>query len=228
MYISYFINIYRNVYFIFIIFLQRVLSLINLHLFIQYETKNFLEFINDDSVKDNNEKINNNSKDKKNDNDNQDIIMIKQQNEIYKNKINELEKKIKDFELIIKEKDSKINEYNKIQEFKNVSNDNNNYINRIKELEIEIEKYKNYCLSPGEKLITIKFISTDKTINFNTFAKKSDIFTKLEAILYENYPQYKESENYFLVNGKKVKKLKTIEDNEINDNDILTLGVIEE
>jgi len=154
--------------------------------------------------------------------------MIKKQNEIYKNKINELEKKIKNLELIIKEKDYKINLFYKINELKNVSNDNNNYINRIKELEIEIEKYKNYCLSPGEKLITIKFISTDKTINFNTFAKKSDIFTKLEAILYENYPQYKESENYFLVNGKKVKKLKTIEDNEINDNDILTLGVIEE
>ena len=154
--------------------------------------------------------------------------MIKKQNEIYKNKINELEKKIKDLELIIKEKDNKINGYIKIKEFKNISNDNNNYINKIKELEIEIEKYKNYCLSPGEKLITIKFISTDQTIKFNTFAKNSDIFTKLENSLYEYYPQYKESENYFLVNGKKVKKLKTIEDNEINDNDILTLGVIEE
>ena len=77
------------------------------------------------------------------------------------------------FELIIKEKDNKINEYNKMQEFKNVSNDNNNYINKIKELEKEIEKYKNYCLSPGEKLITIKFISTDQTIKFNTFAKKN-------------------------------------------------------
>jgi len=154
--------------------------------------------------------------------------MIKKQNEIYKNKINELEKKIKNLELIIKEKDNKINEFNKIKEFKNVSNNNNNYINRIKELEIEIEKYKNYCLSPGEKLITINFISTDKTINFNTFAKKNDIFTKLEAILYEYYPQYKESENYFLVNGKKVNKHKTFEDNEINDNDILTLELIDE
>jgi len=154
--------------------------------------------------------------------------MIKKQNEIYKNKINELENKIKNLESIIKEKDNKINEYNKLQELKNVSNDNNNYINRIKGLEIEIEKYKNYCLSPGEKLITINFISTDKAINFNTFAKKTDLFTKLEAILYEYYPKLKETENYFLVNGKKVSKHKTIEDNEINDNDILTLGVTDE
>ena len=154
--------------------------------------------------------------------------MIKKQNEIYKNKINELENKIKNLELVIKEKDNKINEYNKIQELKNVSNDNNNYINEIKELEEEIEKYKNYCLSPGEKLITINFISIDQTISFNTFAKKTDIFTKLESSLYEYYPQYKETENYFLVNGKKVNKHKSLDDNKINDNDILTLGIIDE
>ena len=199
----------------------------NLHLFIQYQAKTFLEFIKDDSAKDNNEKINNNSKDNKNDNDNQDITMIKKQNAIYKNKINELEKKIKNLELIIQEKDNKINEYNKIQEFKNLTNDNN-YINKIKELEKEIEKYKNYCLLPGEKLITINFISIDQTISFSTFAKKTDNFAKLEMSLYEYYPQYKESENYFLVNGKKINRHKTLEDNKINDNDILTLGVIDE
>ena len=175
--------------------------------------------------------------------------MIKKQNEIYENiinelenkiknleliikekdnKINELKNKIKDLELIIKEKDKKINEFNNIKEFKNVSNNNNNYINRIKELEIEIEKYKHYCLLPSEKLITINFISIDQTIKFNTFAKKTDLFTKLETTLYEYYPQYKETENYFLVNGKKVNKHKSLEVNKINDNDILTLGVFDE
>ena len=191
-------------------------------------SNNFLYFINDDSVKDNNEKINNNLKDNKNDNEKQDNILIKKQNEIYKNKINELENKIQNLELIIKEKDNIINEYNQIKEFKNMSDDNNNYINRIKELETEIEKYKNYCLLPGEKLITINFISIDQTISFSTFAKKADNFAKLEISLYEYYPQYKETENYFLVNGKKVNKIKTLEDNKINDNDILTLGVIDE
>ena len=150
--------------------------------------------------------------------------MIKKQNEIYKNKINELENKIKNLELIIKEKDNKINELNKIKEFKNVLNNNN----IIKELELEIEKYKHYCLLPSEKLITINFISIDQTIKFNTFAKKTDLFSKLETTLYEYYPQFKETENYFLVNGKKVNKHKTLEDNKINDNDILTLGVFDE
>ena len=157
--------------------------------------------------------------------------MIKKENEDNKNKIKELENKIKNLELIIKEKDNVINKYNnKIKELKNIIKQlelifkekdniinennnkikelknilNNNYINRIKELEKEIVKYKNYCLLPGEKLITIKFISIDQTIKFNTFAKITDNFTKLEASLYEYYPKYKDTENYFLVNGRKV------------------------
>ena len=81
---------------------------------------------------------------------------------------------------------------------------------------------------PGEKLISIKFISIDRKINFDTFAKKTDIFIKLENSLYEYYPKYKDTENYFLVNGKKLKKHRTFEENKINDNDILTLCVIDE
>jgi len=179
-------------------------------------------------------KENEDYKNKINELENKNITMTKKENDYYKNKINELENKItnlinkienktKNLELIIKEKDNKINELeNKIMELKNKSN-NNNYINRIKELENEIEKYKNYCLLPGEKLITIKFISTDQSINFNTFVKKSDNFTKLESSLYEYYPRYKDSENFFLVNGMKVNKHRTLEENKIKDNDILTL-----
>ena len=43
-----------------------------------------------------------------------------------------------------------------MEENKNITNNNNNYINKIKELEKENEKYKNYCLLPGEKLINFQ------------------------------------------------------------------------
>ena len=114
-----------------------------------------------------------------------------------------------------------------MKEIKNITN-NNNDINKIKELEKEIEKYKNYFLLPGEKLITIKFNSIDQKIDFETFAKKNDNFTKLEAFLYDKYPKYKDTENYFLVNGKKLNRHRTIEENKIKDNDILTLGIFDE
>jgi len=83
-------------------------------------------------------------------------------------------------------------------------------------------------LLPGEKLINIKFISIDQKIDFNIVAKNTDNFAKLETSLYEKYPKYKDTENYFLVNGKKLNRHRTLEENKINDNDILTLGVIDE
>ena len=117
--------------------------------------------------------------------------------------------------------------YFKTKELQNISN-NNNYINRIKELEKEIEKYKIYCLLPGEKLLSIKFISIDQKINFNTVAKNIDNFSKLENSLYEKYPKYKETENYFLVNGKKLNRHKTLDENKIKDNDKITVGIFDE
>ena len=154
--------------------------------------------------------------------------MIKKENEDYKNKIKELENKIIKLELTIKEKDKIINEYNKKKELKNISNNNYENIDRIKELEKELEKYKTYFLLPGEKLFTIKFISIDQKINFSTVAKNTDIFAKLEGSLYEKYPKYKETENYFLVNGKKLNRHKTLDENKIKDNDILTVGIFDE
>ena len=51
---------------------------------------------------------------------------------------------------------------------------------------------------------------------------------KIETILYNNYPKYKDTENYFLVNGKKINRNKTIEENKIKNNDVLTLNIIDE
>jgi len=82
-------------------------------------------------------------------------------------------------------------------------------------------------LIPGERLITIKFISIDQKIDFETFAKKTDNFSKLENSLYENYPKYKDTENYFLLKGNKLNRHRTLEENKINDNDVLTLSIID-
>jgi hypothetical protein len=54
-------------------------------------------------------------------------------------------------------------------------------------------------------------------------AKNTDKFSKVENMLYEQYPNYVETENYFLVNGNKINKHKTLEQNNINNLDILTL-----
>ena len=104
------------------------------------------------------------------------------------------------------------------------NNNNIEYNNKILELKNQINQFKSYFLSPGENLISIKFISCDQNINFSTFAKPSDDFTKIEKILYNNYPKYKKYENYFLVNGRRINKYNTIEENGIKNNDIITLN----
>ena len=59
-------------------------------------------------------------------------------------------------------------------------------------------------------------------------AKNNDKFSKLEDILYDKYPAYKDSENYFLFNGKRINKHRTLEENKIKNNDVLTLNKIED
>ena len=144
-----------------------------------------------------------------------------------KNKIFKLENYIKELERKLKEKENKINEekikneelINKIKLFENNSN-NYSLNDRILELENELNKFKSYW----EKLISVKFISTEQIINnFTKIGKNTDRFSKLEEILYEKYPNYRSGDNYFIVNRNKVKRNMTLEENNIKDNDVLTL-----
>ena len=98
--------------------------------------------------------------------------------------------------------------------------------NKIKELENEIKLFRTYYnFSSNEKLISIKFISGNQDIDFPVITKNTDYFTKIEQILYEKYPKYKDSENYFLVNGNILNKNRTLEENKIKNNDVLTLEI---
>ena len=159
--------------------------------------------------------------------------MLLKQNEEYKNKINELENIIKELKIQLIEKDKllkeeKINNDNlnkKIKEFEIISNDKNK-TNNIIELENEIKLFRTYYnFSSNEKLISIQFISCNQDIDFSIITKNSDEFSKIEKILYDKYPKYKDSENYFLVNGNKINRHRTLEENKIRDNDILTLEI---
>ena len=140
--------------------------------------------------------------------------------------LKEKEIEIKEKEKIITEE--KLKNENLIKKIKKQENKLNYQINKILELENKIKKLETYFLSPGEKLITVKFISVDQVINFTVTAKNNDNFSKLEDILYNKYPKYKDTENYFLVNGKRINRHRTLEENKIKNNDVLTLNKIED
>ena len=116
---------------------------------------------------------------------------------------------------IIKLKDQ-VNQKDK--EINLLKNENKKQIIEIKELESE----NPYKLKKNEKLITIIFDSSDQKIHYSLICKNTQKFAFVEQELYENFPEYKETENIFLFNGAKINRNKTIEENNIKFSDHIT------
>ena len=152
------------------------------------------------------------------------------QSEEYDSRINALLEKVSSLEKEIKEKDKIINDLNKKVEELQKSNksqvwqvNNISQNDRISELEEEVRKLRDYFLSPGEELMTLKIISNDQTMKLSTYIKKTDKLSKLEEIINKKYPNYSDMEDvYFLVNGQKINRHKTFGENLIKNNDVLT------
>mgnify|MGYP006873003521 CR=1 FL=1 len=137
-------------------------------------------------------------------------------------KIKELELKIKNLELIILKKDEiikkeKIQNLNLSKKLKELESKSQYIFQRKIELENEVKLYRKYYnFSEGEKLISIKFISGEQDINYPIIAKNTEKFIRLEYFLYEKYPKYMETVNYFLAGGKKINRNKTLEQNNLS------------
>jgi len=112
---------------------------------------------------------------------------------------------------------------------KNEDKNNSNKDNNIKELYNEIDKLKEklsrypFELSKGEKLISVIFTSSDKNLLYSIICKNTEKFIELEKKLYNDYPEYSESDNYFMVKGNRVNKIKSLDENKIRNNDIIIL-----
>ena len=129
-------------------------------------------------------------------------------------------------ELLIKEI-KKFNDSININENKNISNLDKDIT--IKKLYKDINDLKNklslypFELSKGEKPISVIFSSLDENILYSIICKNTEKFIKLEEKLYKDYPEYSKYDNYFMVNGKKVDKTKTLDENKIRNSDIIII-----
>ena len=130
--------------------------------------------------------------------------------------INEqLKKQIKEFndsQKIKKEQDNSNNDKDIIQLYK-----------KIDELKEKLSRYP-FELLKGEKLISVIFTSSDQKIHCSIICKNTEKFIKLEEKLYNDYPEYSESDNYFMVNGNRVSKFKTLDENKIKNSNIIILN----
>ena len=165
---------------------------------------------------------------------------------IAKKEISELNKKIKELKneniLYLKEinrlKETNIKLENELKELKmgnnnqiNSKNLNNEkdeaLVSLVKKLEIKDNEIKNLKsnkslnLQPGEELLPIIFVSADQKIHYAFICKNTDKFSVIESKLYDIYPDYLESDNYFCVHGNKINRFKTIEQNKIKYSDII-------
>ena len=116
---------------------------------------------------------------------------------------------------------------------------NNNNLKRIEELEETIKSLKSQIndlkknidkdkipsIRSEEDIIAICFNSFDQNIQRPISCKMTDAFNKIEEKIYNEYPEYKDFNINFTVNGKKIKRNKTIEENKIKDGNIIIINI---
>ena len=127
------------------------------------------------------------------------------------NKINDLNNKIKSLEKELNLKNEKINQL--------LSQNNNNQ-----------GRYEITSIKPGEKIMCINFVSmgNQDINNYGLVCKNTDLFIRTEERLYEDFPQFKKCETYFVVNGKRIKRFLTLSENNIKDKNVINMFIIEE
>ena len=113
----------------------------------------------------------------------------------------------------------------KIKELQQLNDKQKTELNELKTKINNTNLSKNDSLSvvnPGEKIIAIKFECPENNIDFPMACKNTDIISRLEEKLYDEYPEFKEFNTYLMVNGNLVKRFKTLDENGIkNGNSII-------
>ena len=163
-------------------------------------------------------------------------ILLNQSQRLNEKKIKDLEKSLENKEKDLVVKNMKISELNtKIQQLENLINTNNNQdlINELlKKLELkekEIQEIKsNYHLSRGEKIISIIFSPMDQQFIQSFVCKNTDKFEKLEQFLYKEIPDYfkNEVQYFFVVNGLRIDRYKTLDENGIRNSSVIMFNKV--
>ena len=110
----------------------------------------------------------------------------------------------------------------KVKELESHKNDlyKDKYIKSLEEIQ-ELKSKRPIEILPGEKLISVIFQCAE--FHYSIICKDTDIFAKVESLLYEQFPQYKESEQYFISSGQKVNRFQTLKENGIKNSGIIIM-----
>ena len=125
-------------------------------------------------------------------------------------KIKELEEKLKEVNDILHDRIDKAN---------SIISKNQKTIDELKE---KLSRFP-FDILKGEKLMSIIVISSDKKIHRAIICKNTELFCDLERKIYQKNDKI-DIGNYFTLNGKKIDETKSLDDNNIKDNDIIVLN----
>ena len=153
-----------------------------------------------------------------------------------KNELSKANKTIEQQKLIINDLQNKLNNYNTI--INNLNNNINNFRSIINQKDIELNNLRSQLNNniiniqnniPNNfsfnDIVSVNFISMDQYVHFSVGCIKNTIFAEVEEKLYKQYPQYRETNNTFIANGRTVLRFKTIAENNIGNGLPVTLVV---
>ena len=184
---------------------------------IQYSSKSFIDFVPGNITNlNNNSNINNNLIIQLNEEKNKNKKLLEELNN-EKNKVKELNNKLKLYE------QSSINYLQKIKELEQL----------IKDKDIELQNLRNNLNKNNNPIITwdkpiaVFFTSTKQDIHRPISCQNNDIFVRIEEIIYNEYPNYKDYNTYLTANGNIIKRFKTFAENKIKDGDTIIVNIYE-
>jgi len=152
-----------------------------------------------------------------------ELIKYKKENESLKNKINKLNDDINKLNEELNNKTTNINSKidintnNIISSLNEIIKSKDKEINDLKSRRSNNEKKEK--LFKFDDIIVINFSSFDKNINCGIKCLKTDTFAEVEEKLYQKYEKYRDTDNHFVINGKKILRFKKICENNIRDGD---------
>ena len=98
----------------------------------------------------------------------------------------------------------------------------------VQQKESELSNYNSYKKNNNinfDDFMVVNFISTDQNLHYAIKCISSNTFAEVEEKLYQQFPQYRETNNNFLANGQTILRFKTISQNKIGSGFPVTLIV---
>ena len=99
-----------------------------------------------------------------------------------------------------------------------------NALNNNKD-KLELDNKDNIKYSENDKIISVLFMTqgNQDIINYSMACRTTDLFSSLEERLYQDFPKYRNVDKIFMVRANRIFRDKTLEENNIKNNDIISL-----